>query len=84
MQRSLFPRPHMHNPTFCKIDLPCLTSAELSQVFGKGKDALLTPDVIYAMKQGKVYPGGCSGHRNFGPSQTCSCSFHVYVHLKTS
>lgn len=26
----------------------------LSQVFGKGKDALLTPDVIYAMKQGKV------------------------------
>ena len=23
-------------------------------MFGKGEDALLTPDVIYAMKQGKV------------------------------
>ena len=53
-------------------------------MFGKGEDALVTPDVIYAMKQGKVHPDGCSGYCNFHLSQIGSCSLHVCVLVKTS
>ena len=40
---------------FCMLSYASLSMLlGCRQVFGRGEDALLTPDVIYAMKQGKV------------------------------